>query len=74
MELMPICLLSHQESFFYKDPRNYTESMEIVKVDHLLSFLSNKNVSMEQWQKLDKTVVETFNLRNQVAYKVNQQH
>ena len=40
-----------------------------------LSFLNNKNVSMEQWQKLDKTAVEeALDLRNQATYKVSPQH
>ena len=42
-----------------KDPRNYAKSMKIVKVDHLLSFVSNKNACVDgAMAKLDKTVEE----------------
>jgi len=48
--------------------------MKIVGEDHHLSFLKSKNVSVEWWQKLDKTVVKAPDLRNQVTYITSQQH
>ena len=45
--------------------------MRILREDHHLSFLRSKNVSMEWWKKMDKTVVKVPNLGNQVTYVHN---
>ena len=50
------------------------ELMRIVIKDCHLNFLSNKNVLMEQWKKLDKTAVEALDLTSQATYKVGPQH